>query len=131
MEKTEIINIIDRINKYRMLRFRRDNLKERSERLRVQGYEVAAADREVLLAKAQVELDAVEMPILEEISRYKQSYALHPKDKALKLIILNVQLLETPPAQMEKLRNRINTLRLEVIGKLSEIEQNDEMPLFQ
>ena len=131
MEPTEIIAIIDRINDYRMLKFRRDNLKEQMERLSNQGYDIAAHDRFDLLAQTQRDLDRTEPGILETIRDIKQRYSLHPKDKALKLIVLYIELLDTPPLQMKKVRQRINSLRPQVLGSIDDIQQiRDETSLF-
>lgn len=126
MEQTEIINIIDRINDYRMLRFRRDNLLEQRDRLRTQGYDVAANDRDALLSHVQAELEAVEPDVTEMITRVKQGYALHPKDKALRLIALYIELLDTPPVKMKAVRQKIAALRPQVLGTVDDINKMRE-----
>ena len=121
MEQTEIIGIIDRIEDYRMLRFRRDNLLEQRDRLRAQGYEVAANDRDALLSHAQADLEAVEPDVTEMITRMKQGHALHPKDKSLRLIALYIELLDTPPMKMKAVRQKIASLRPQVLGTVDNI----------
>lgn len=131
MEQTEIISIIDRIEDYRMLRFRRDNLLEQRDRLRAQGYEVAACDRDVLLSRAQAELETVEPDVMELISRMKQGHAVHPKDKALRLVALYIELLDTPPMKMKAVRQKIASLRPQVLGTVDDINKmRDEGSLF-
>ena len=132
MEQTEIIKIIDQIEEYRMLRFRRDNLLEKRDRLRAQGYEVAAQDRESLLSRAQAELDDAEPGVKDMIARMKQGYALHPKDKALRLIALHIELLDTPPMKMKSVRQKIASLRPQILGTVDEISKmRDEGSLFK
>lgn len=126
MEQIEIISIIDRINDYRMLRFRRDNLLEQRDRLRTQGYDVAANDRDALLSHVQAELEAVEPDVTEMITRVKQGYALHPKDKALRLIALYIELLDTPPVKMKAVRQKIAALRPQVLGTVDDINKMRE-----
>lgn len=131
MEQIEIISIIDRIEDYRMLRFRRDNLLEQRDRLRAQGYEVAASDRDVLLSRAQAELETVEPDVMKLISRMKQGHAVHPKDKALRLITLYIELLDTPPMKMKAVRQKIASLRPQVLGTVDDISKmRDEGSLF-
>lgn len=131
MEQTEIISIIDRIEDYRMLRFRRDNLLEQRDRLRTQGYDVAANDRDNLLSHTQAELEAVEPDVTEMITRMKQGHALHPKDKALRLIALYIELLDTPPMKMKAVRQKIASLRPQVLGTVDDINKmRDERGLF-
>ncbi len=123
MEKKDIIDTIDRINDYRFKRFRRDNLKEQFERMNSLGYEVTADDRKELLRKAQDDLDLIEPGIMELILDIKQRYALHPKDKGMKLIILYIDLLDMEPMQMEKHRQKINALRPKVLGLMNDIDR--------
>ena len=123
MEKKDIIDTIDRINDYRFKRFRRDNLKEQFERMNSLGYEVTANDRKDLLRKAQEDLDLIEPGIKELILDIKQRYALHPKDKGMKLIILYIDLLDMEPMQMEKHRQKINALRPKVLGLMNDIDR--------
>jgi hypothetical protein len=123
MEKKDIIDTIDRINDYRFKRFRRDNLKEQFERMNSLGYEVTANDRKDLLRKAQEDLDLIEPAIKELILDIKQRYALHPKDKGMKLIILYIDLLDMEPMQMEKHRQKINALRPKVLGLMNDIDK--------
>lgn len=131
MEQTEIISIIDRIEDYRMLRFRRDNLLEQRDRLRAQGYDVAANDRDTLLSHVQADLEAVEPDMTEMIARMKQGYAVHPKDKALRLIALHIDLLDTPPMKMKSVRQKIASLRPQVLGSVEDINKaRDNRILF-
>ena len=131
MEQTEIIKIIDQIEEYRMLRFRRDNLLEQRDRLHAQGYEVTANDRNVLLSRAQAELDEAEPGVKEMIALMKQRYALHPKDKALRIINLYIELLDTPPMKMKDVRQKIASLRPQVLGTGEDINKmRDESSLF-
>ncbi len=123
MEKKDIIETIDRINDYRFKRFRRDNLKEQFERMNSLGYEITAKDRKELLIKAQNDLDLIESGIKELIQDIKQRYVLHPKDIGLKLIILYIDLLDMEPMQMEKHRQKINTLRPKVLGLMNDIDK--------
>lgn len=123
MEKKDIIDTIDRINDYRFKRYRRDNLKEQFERMNSLGYEVTADDRKELLRKAQDDLDIIEPGIMELILDIKQRYALHPKDKGMKLIILYIDLLDMEPMQMEKHRQKINALRPKVLGLMNDIDR--------
>ncbi len=123
MEKKDIIETIDRINDYRFKRFRRDNLKEQFERMNSLGYEITAKDRKELLIKAQNDLDLIESEIKELIQDIKQRYVLHPKDIGLKLIILYIDLLDMEPMQMEKHRQKINTLRPKVLGLMNDIDK--------
>lgn len=131
MEQTEIIKIIDQIEEYRMLRFRRDNLLEQRDRLHAQGYEVTANDRNVLLSHAQAELDEAEPGVKEMITRLKQEYTIHPKDKALRLIALYIELLDTPPMKIKAVRQKIASLRPQVLGTVDDINKmRDESSLF-
>lgn len=123
MEKKDIIETIDRINDYRFKRFRRDNLKEQFERMNSLGYEITAKDRKELLIKAQNDLNLIEPGIKELIQDIKQRYVLHPKDIGLKLIILYIDLLDMEPLQMEKHRQKINTLRPKVLGLMNDIDK--------
>ena len=92
MEKEEIKGINKRIDDYRFLRFRRDNLKERYESMLSLGYEVTANDRHKLLVETQQELDTIEPSITELITDFNQRYDLHPKEKALKFIVLHIEM---------------------------------------
>ena len=131
MERTEIIDIIDQIENYRLLRFRRDNLLEQRDRLRAQGYEIAAGDRDTLLTAAQAELDAFEPGVLEVIERIKQGHELRPKDKELRLIALHIDLLNTPPMKMKSVRQKIASLRPQVLGTVVDINKaRDNRILF-
>lgn len=131
MEKKDIITTIDRINDYRFKRFRRDNLKEQYERMLSLGYEITANDRKKLLEEAQENLNLIEPNIKELIQDIKQRFALHPKDKGLKLIVLYIELLDLEPKKMEKHRQKINTLRPKVLGLIDDIEKlRNENSLF-
>lgn len=131
MEKKEIIEIIDTINDYRLKRFRRDNLQEQYERMSSLGYEVTADDRKKLLSVAQKDLDVIEPRVKELIMNIEQRFALHPQDKALKLIVLHIEMLNMEPNQMEKQRQKINALRPKVLGLVDEIDKlRNENSLF-
>ena len=131
MEKKEIIEIIDTINDYRLKRFRRDNLQEQYERMSSLGYEVTADDRKKLLSVAQKDLDVIEPRVKELIMNIEQRFALHPQDKALKLIVLHIEMLNMEPNQMEKQRQKINALRQKVLGLVDEIDKlRNENSLF-
>ena len=123
MEKTEIIKIIDLINDYRFKRMRRNNIRWHLDKDLAGGYAATAADRKRLLDEAQRELDEIEPSALELVAQMRQSYAMHPKDRALRLISLYIELLDMEPMKMEKHRQKINTLRPKVLGLTEEIKE--------
>lgn len=132
MEKTEIIRIIDQVNDYRFKRMRRDNLQWHLEKDLAGGYTTTAADRKRMLDEAQRELDEIEPSALELVAQMRQSYAMHPKDRALRLISLYIELLDMEPMKMEKHRQKINTLRPKVLGTVEEMEQiRQQKSLFE
>lgn len=126
MEKEEIKGIIKRIDDYRFLKIRRDNLKERYESMLSLGYEVTANDRKKLLVETQHELDTIETGIKELITDIKQRYVLNPKDKALKFIVLHIEMLDMEPKQMIKQRQKINALRPIVLGPADDTDKQKE-----
>ena len=123
MEKTEIIKIIDQVNDYRFKRMRRDNIKWHLEKDLTGGYLATAKDRKRLLDEAQKDLDAVEADALALVQEMRQRQALHPRDQQVKLICLYIDLLDMDPMKMEKHRQKINSLRPKVLGKVEEMEQ--------
>ena len=123
MEKNEIIKIIDQIEDYRFKLMRRDNIKWHLEKDLVDGFMAIARDRKRLLEEAQNDLEAVEPSAKETIKIIKQQYAMHPRDKALRLISLYIEMINMEPLKLEKHRQKINTLRPKVLGKIDEVEQ--------
>lgn len=123
MEKTEIIKIIDQVNDYRFKRMRRDNLKWHLDLDTSRGYKNLAENRAKLLAEAQKDLDAIEPEMSKIIMDIKQRFAMHPRDQQLRLISLYIDLIEMDPMKMEKHRQKINSLRPKVLGKVEEMEQ--------
>ena len=123
MEKTEIIKLIDQIDDYRFKRMRRDNLRWRLEKDLAGGYTVTAEDRKRMLDEAQRDLDGIEPAAMAVIAEMRQQHALHPRDQQVKLICLYIDLLDMDPMKMEKHRQKINTLRTKVLGKMDEVEQ--------
>ena len=123
MEKNEIVKIIDQINDYRFKRMRRDNLQWRLNKDLEGGYEVIAVTRRKMLDEAQRDLDIIEPAAKAVIQDMKQLRALHPRDKAIRLISLYIDMLDMDPMKMEKHRQKINSLRPKVLGKVEEMEQ--------
>ena len=123
MEKNEIVTIIDQINDYRFKRMRRDNLQWHLNKDLEGGYEVIAANRRKMLNEAQRDLDEIEPAAKTVIQEMRQLRALHPRDQQVKLICLYIDLLDMDPMKMEKHRQKINALRLKVLGKVEEMEQ--------
>ena len=123
MEKNEIVKIIDQINDYRFKRMRRDNLQWRLNKDLEGGYEVIAVNRRKMLDEAQRDLDIIEPAAKVVIQDMKQLRALHPRDKAIRLISLYIDMLDMDPMKMEKHRLKINSLRPKVLGKVEEMEQ--------
>lgn len=123
MEKTKIIKIIEQVNDYRFKRMRRDNLKWHLDLDTSRGYKSLAESRVKLLAEAQKDLDAIEPEMSKIIMDIKQRFAMHPRDQQLRLISLYIDLIEMDPMKMEKHRQKINSLRLKVLGTMDEMEQ--------
>lgn len=123
MEKTEIIKIIDQLEDYRFKLMRRNNIKWHLEKDLVDGFMAIARDRKRLLEEAQNDLEAVEPSAKEMIQIINQQYAMCPRDKALRLISLYIEMINMEPLKLEKHRQKINTLRQKVLGKIDEVEQ--------
>ena len=124
MEKTEITRIIEQVNDYRFKLMRRDNIKWHLDNDIAGGWLALAETRKKMLNEAQADLDAVEKSTLELIEKMKQRFALNPKDKALRLISLHIDLInDMEPKELQKLRQKINSLRPKVLGTMDEMEQ--------
>lgn len=123
MEKTEIIKIIDQLNTYRFKRMKRDNLQWHVDLDSERGYLSLVESRTKLLGAAQADLDLIEQQTLDLISDMKEQYASNPRSKELRLISMYIELLNLEPKQMEKQRQKIATLRREVLGKMDEIQR--------
>ena len=102
---------------------RRDNLKWHLDLDTSRGYKSLAENRAKLLAEAQKDLDAIEPEMSKIIMDIKQRFAMHPRDQQLRLISLYIDLIEMDPMKMEKHRQKINSLRPKVLGKVEEMEQ--------
>ena len=124
MEKTEIIKIIEQVNDYRFKRMRRDNLKWHLDLDTSRGYKSLAESRVKLLAEAQKALDAIEPEMSKIIMDIKQRFAMHPRDQQLRLISLYIDLInDMEPKELQKHRQKINSLRPKVLGTMDEMEQ--------
>lgn len=123
MEKTEIIKIIDQIEDYRFKRMRRDNIQWHLDKDLAGGYMALARDRKRLLIEAQADLNAIEADAKSTIDNMRVLYSSNPNDKALRLIMLYIDLLDMDPMKMEKHRQKINSLRPKVLGTMDEMEQ--------
>ena len=131
MEKTEIIKIIDQIEDYRFKRMRRDNLQWHMEKDLAGGYIALARDRKRLLKEAQADLDAIEADAKSTIENMRVLYSSNQNDKALRLIMLYIDMLDMEPMKLEKHRQKINTLRPKVLGLVDEIDEiRNQMTLF-
>lgn len=131
MEKTEIIKIIDQIEDYRFKRMRRDNLQWHLEKDLAGGYIALARDRKRLLKEAQADLDAIEADAKSTIENMRVLYSSNQNDKALRLIMLYIDMLDMEPMKLEKHRQKINTLRPKVLGLVDEIDEiRNQMTLF-
>lgn len=124
MEKTEIIKIIEQVNDYRFKLMRRDNLKWHLDLDTNRGYKSLAESRVKLLAEAQKALDAIEPEMSKIIMDIKQRFAMHPRDQQLRLISLYIDLInDMEPKELQKHRQKINSLRPKVLGTMDEMEQ--------
>lgn len=124
MEKTEIIKIIEQVNNYRFKRMRRDNLKWHLDLDTSRGYKSLAESRVKLLAEAQKDLDAIEPEMSKIIMDIKQRFAMHQRDQQLRLISLYIDLInDMEPKELQKHRQKINSLRPKVLGTMDEMEQ--------
>lgn len=131
MEKTEIIKIIDQVNDYRFKRMRRDNIQWHLDKDLAGGYMALARDRERLLKEAQTDLEAIEADAKSTIDNMRVLYSSNPNDKALRLIMLYIDMLDMEPMKLEKHRQKINTLRPKVLGLVDEIDEiRNQMSLF-
>lgn len=124
MEKTEIIKIIEQVNDYRFKLMRRDNLKWHLDLDTSRGYKSLAESRVKLLAAAQKDLDAIEPEMSKIIMDIKQRFAMHPRNQQLRLISLYIDLInDMEPKELQKHRQKINSLRPKVLGTMDEMEQ--------
>lgn len=124
MEKTEIIKIIEQVNDYRFKLMRRDNLKWHLDLDTSRGYKSLAESRVKLLAEAQKDLDAIEPEMSKIIMDIKQRFAMHPRDQQLRLISLYIDMInDMEPKELQKHRQKINSLRPKVLGTMDEMEQ--------
>ena len=130
MEKNEIVKIIDQITDYRNRRMKRDNIKWHLEKDIAGGWHATAKNRAKLLEKAQKELDEIEQDSLGLIEVMKSMYEKHPRREDLRLIWLYIQELDMEPLKLEKHRQKINALRLKVLGRVEEIEETRQTSLF-
>lgn len=131
MEKTEIIKIIDQIEDYRFKRMRRDNIQWHLDKDLAGGYMALARDRKRLLIEAQTDLNAIEADAKSTIDNMRVLYSSNPNDKALRLIMLYIDMLDMEPMKLEKHRQKINTLRPKVLGLVDEIDEiRNQMSLF-
>lgn len=124
MEKTEIIKIIEQVNDYRFKLMRRDNLKWHLDLDTSRGYKSLVESRVKLLAEAQKDLDAIEPEMSKIIMDIKQRFAMHPRNQQLRLISLYIDLInDMEPKELQKHRQKINSLRPKVLGTMDEMEQ--------
>lgn len=130
MEKNEIVKIIDQITDYRNRRMKRDNIKWHLDKDIAGGWRATAENRTKLLEQAQKELDEIERASLELIEEMTRLYKQRPTRKDLKLIWLYIQELDMDPLKLEKHRQKINALRLKVLGRVEEIEETRQTSLF-
>ena len=130
MEKNEIVKIIDQITDYRNRRMKLDNIKWHLEKDIAGGWHATAENRAKLLENAQKELDEIEQDSLGLIEEMTRLYEQRPTRKDLKLIWLYIQELDMDPLKLEKHRQKINALRLKVLGSVEEIEETRQTSLF-